>query len=330
MARIYDIKNKTYHFAGRVNALRKADGAAQLKALGCEAATEASADMIIQGEGGEKKLERVRARGTRVISQQEIMQGLADGGLVELQASDINQIIGELRSLQARTELSDSDRWLLCADLLDRCDEEQLSPVIAYVKDAFVPSVTRKQRWEPTQTRHRLVQGVRQSWPLGCPKKELFVAPPAWVTEMADGTYSPKHELVHALNLDHLLRTVTQLHNVLHNPHLTHVHFLNLGRDSIDPRSMLNKLDACPALKHVEELWLYDFKKSLPDMLSNNAHALKHVRTIVFHGCMLRYNEQVHYCQLDEDEGIEVIEKIQALPCFSKTPHIEFQSIKGR
>jgi BRCT domain type II-containing protein len=62
MARIYDIKGKTYHFAGRVNALRKADGIAQLDALGCRAVTEASADMIIKGEGGEKKLERVNAR----------------------------------------------------------------------------------------------------------------------------------------------------------------------------------------------------------------------------------------------------------------------------
>jgi hypothetical protein len=258
------------------------------------------------------------------------MQGLADEGLVELQASDISQIIGELRSLQARTELSDSDRWLLCVNLLDRCDQEQLSPVIAYVKDAFVPSVKREQRWEPTQTRHRLMQGVRQSWPLGCPKKELFVAPPAWIKEMADGTYSPKHELVYALNLDHLLRNVTQLHNVLHNPHLTHVHFLNFGRDSIDPKSMLDKLDECPALNHLEELWLYDFKKSLPGVLKRNKTALQQVRTIVFHGCLLRYYDEVHYCQLDEQEGLEVIAQLKALPSFTKKPDIKFKSIKGR
>jgi hypothetical protein len=331
MARTFDLSNKTYHVAGRAAAIKDEDNQELLAVLGCAPTTLVRADVVIAGSGGKKKIEQARERGVTVITEGEALAALDDDGHVTLASSDITQIIGELRSLFAREDLSDSDRWLLCAGTLDRCDVDQVAPVLEYVRSAFVRAVDARQTWAPQNTKHRLMNDVNSKWVLGNPRDELFVAPPGWVLEMAAGDYHPKHALVRALNLDHQLFERDGLEAVLADPYLEGVHFLNFGRHTIHPGRLLGALDRFEGLA-LREIWLYDFRSELPGRLAKNARALRGVRKLVFHGCQMLYMEEYHYGsqRLSEADGDELVTRIEGLDVFDAPPRVEFRRIGNR
>ncbi len=329
MSTTFTIKNKSYHCVGRVSTIRKDENVARLEELGCASTTLVQADFVIAGTGGKKKLELARDRGTRVITQDEALEALDHEGVVELKSSDISQIIGELRSLLARPHLSDSDRWLMCASILDQCDVEQIQPVLEYVRSAFMRAVDANQTWAPRNAKHRLMNGVNSKWEQGNPGQELFVAPPAWILEMAAGEYHPKHALVRALNLDHQRLTARKLRALLGNPHLEGIHFLNFGRRAFDPGEILGELDAYEGLE-LREIWLYDFREALLKHLPRNKTALRKVHTIVFHGCLMRYQDEDHYGSMGDGDGRRVISEIERMSAFDERPKVVFQAIGNR
>ena len=331
MARTFDISNKTYHVAGRAADIKREENRELLEVLGCAPTTLLRADVVIVGSGGKKKVEQARERGIPVITEDEALAALDDDGRVTLASSDITQIIGELRSLFAREDLSDSDRWLLCAGTLDRCDVEQVAPVIEYVRSAFVRAVDARQTWAPKNTKHRLMNDVNSKWVLGNPRDELFVAPPGWILEMAAGDYHPKHALVRALNLDHQRFGRDWLRVLLGDPYLEGVHFLNFGRNTLHPGPVLGELDGFEGLA-LEEVWLYDFRRELPGQLARNAGALRGVRKLVFHGCRMLYMDEYHYGgeRIGEAEGDALIARVRGLSVFDAPPQIEFRRIGNR
>lgn len=324
------LKDMSYHVIGRSSLLREADAEIRFALLECYAATLVKSDFVILGEKpSEKKLDKARQRGILVISQAEALEALENDGVVELASSDISAIIGEVRSLFARDGESDSDKWLGCAEILDRCDPEQLEPVLEYVESVLERQLDAKARWTPTRPKHRLMEGVNSKWLLGNARDELFVAPPAWVHEMSAGSYSLKHRLVRALNLDHFNLTQRQLRKLLKNPHLRGVRFLNFGRRCRFPESILEELDEFPGLA-LEELWLYHFKDTITGLLITNKTALQRVRTIAFHGCLLHYNDADHFGSLSAEEGAQVIQDLKDAECFGSAPEIKFESVSGR
>ena len=330
MARTFTLKGKTYHCAGRVSELRKDEHIERLEALRCSPMTLLKADVVIAGTGGKKKIDQARERGIPVISQEEALIALGDKkGVVALASSDITQIIGELRSLFARKNISGSDLWLLCAGILGRCDVEQFAPVLEYARTAFVRAVNTKQTWRPRNTKHRLMNEVNSKWVQGNPGNELFVAPPGWLLEMAAGDYHPKHSLVRAINLDHHRFTTRKLKALLSNPYLKGIHFLNFGRRARDPGEILGELDTFEGLD-LREIWLYEFNDKLSGRLAMNETALRKVHTLVFHGCKMHYMDEDHYGSLSEALGLEVVADIKELKAFDEQPQVLFRRIGNR
>ena len=324
------LKNMSYHVIGRAASLRSANAEELLAGLGCSPTTLVKSDFVIIGDKpSEKKLGVARERGILIVSSAEVIEAVENKGKVELASSDISSIIGELRSLFARDSESDSDRWLGCADILDLCDPEQLEPVLEYVESVLGRQLDTNARWQPTKPKHRLMEGVNSKWHLGNPRDELRVAPPGWVSEMSAGSYSPKHRLVRALNLDHFNLTQRKLRKLLKNPPLNGVRFLNFGRKCRFPDAILKELDEFPGLA-LEELWLYHFKQTLPGLFGANQKALEGVRKITFHGCLLHYYDEDHYGSLSAPQGEEVMDQIRALGVFAPELEFAFESVGGR
>ena len=332
MLRFY-LKDQNFAMSGNVRKL-DADTLATLKTMGGRHTNLHYAHYFIAGTNPGKIAIEARAKGLPIFSVEQVVKG-AKFGYIDYREEEekpieedagMSELIGVARSLFAEPDLDASRLWTGVMEIVDRCDPEELPPLLHYLSSAIARTQIRLDKpWKPSP-RHPLLSKVSTKWSLGCTKRDVRVAPPAWIFEMTrqDPAYHPKHGLVRALNLDLIGGHDEQLHKIFSNPHLDTIVSLNMGRHVVYSHDLLGKLDQYPALHHVEELWLYRFDTSLLAALAQNLQALKHVRTINFFGCKLRYQNQIHYGDLSEEQGDRLVEQIKELNSFAKPPRIDF------
>lgn len=332
MLRFY-LKDQCFALAGNVRKLTP-DTLNSLRAIGGRHTNLHHAHYFIAGTNPGKAAIEARALGLPVFSVDQVIKGAKFGYIDYLEEDEkvieedagMGELIGAARSLLADPALDASSLWTGVMEIVERCESEELPPLLHYLSEAIDRTNVRLDKpWKPSP-KHPLLNKVSKKWALGCTKRDVRVAPPAWIFEMTrqEPAYHPKHELVRVLNLDLVGGQDEQLHKIFSNPHLKNIVSLNMGRHVYYTHELLGELDRYPALHHIEELWLYRFDQSLLNALATNLKALRNLRAITFFGCKLRYHDQIHYGDLDEEQGERLIAQIQQLNCFTKPPHIDF------
>ena len=334
MLRFY-LKDQCFASAGNVRKL-DADTLARIRAIGGRHTNLRHAHYFIAGINPGKAAITARARGLPVFSVEQVIEGAKFGYIdyregeeeevASREEASMGELIGVARGLLATPELDASSLWTGVMEIVERCEPEELPPLLHYLSDALERTRVRLDvAWKPSP-RHPLLSKVSSKWASGCSKLDVRVAPPAWIFEMTrqDPAYHPKHGLCRVLNLDLVGGHDEQLQKIFGNPHLDRIVALNMGRHVDYSHELLGDLDRFPALHHIRTLWLYRFDHALLTALANNREALRNVREILFFGCRLRYHDEIHYHDLTEEQGERLVAQIKLLDCFAKPPRIDF------
>lgn len=246
----------------------------------------ARADCFIAGSHARGKLDRARARGLIIIDEDQL-QELVEHGELELDDSptiardfDFGRAISELRS--ALDGPPTSGVWTDILEIFERCEPDRLEHLVAYAEpflnrwDALsLPA------WEPPRE-HDLLEHETPEWRACLPTSELRVAPPGWLLEMAHASYSPKHSIVRALNLEGMRINSTIGQRILENPHLQKITWLNLGGRNKFTKTFYAKLRKQELARSITELWLYTYDDMLHDGLSGDEHCFDSLELIRF------------------------------------------------
>ncbi len=190
--------------APNAEALRRAiiDAGGQVtKGLG------ATTTALVMGEGWNTKVDQALMRGLPVLTEQELNQ-LLRGESIErapqaAPSGSLHALIGELRG--ALDGPPDGPTWDAIVAQLDRCEPEQLEPLVDYLEPIL-------ERWPRSPDARVGLQGLGDApapdevrrWLDTAPWGELRVAPLAWVAQLVQGQDSPKLRLVRALHLEAL------------------------------------------------------------------------------------------------------------------------------
>jgi hypothetical protein len=110
--------------------------------------------------------------------------------------------------------------------------------------------------WAVT-SQHPITHGAPPAWAKVCFADELRVAPPAWMFELAQGRYHPKHAIIRALILEGMNLNGKLGAAIFASPHMRAVRRVNLGAKALPP-SFYKALRTSEVMRSVEELWFYD------------------------------------------------------------------------
>ncbi len=122
------------------------------------------------------------------------------------------------------------------------------------------------------------MEGARFDWGRHTPSGELRVAPPSWVTEMANGHDSPKYRLIRALNLHGTKLSGTQARKLLEREHLTNLHILNLSGLKLNV-SFWRAFRTMESVRHLHTLTFGRDQKGISHGFSGD-HILEDLRRI--------------------------------------------------
>lgn len=246
----------------------------------------ARADCFIAGSHARGKLDRARARGLIIIDEDQL-QELVELGEIEIDDSptidqdfDFGRAVSELRS--ALDGPPTSGAWTDILEIFERCDPARVEHLVAYAK----PFLDRWDTlalppWDPPRE-HDLMEHETPEWRACLPTDELRVAPPGWLLEMARESYSPKHSIVRALNLEGMRINSTIGQRILDNPHLQQITWLNLGGRNKFTKTFYSRLRQRELVRSITELWLYTYDDMLRDGFSAPEHHFDSLQTIRF------------------------------------------------
>lgn len=282
------LKNTFYMFVGRFPKQTSHELAERFNTLGGKEAwgLQYTEFIISSGKQAGNKESRARARGIPVLTYEQAVQ-LADEGYIDLEegaiAQDLNldEVIAELRGIFG--EAPSSKGWTRCLELVERCDAEQSEPVLHYIEGHIAAWANAARiAWRPPHT-HPLLMGVLETWPNACFPDELRVAPPAWVQEMAQKKYAPKHALIRALNLDDLGLNTVLLNRIFKNPYLTQLTHLNMGLGIYPTPRFYETFSKHKSLQSLEVLWLHCVREDECRGLLDNPRPLPHIKHVTLY-----------------------------------------------
>ncbi len=258
-----ELEGSSYYFVGR---FRGDSGHELMNAFDREGAEDAcgfqSATFVVSsGVQVGTKESKARARGIPVLTFEQARK-LLEKGFIDYQDEailedlDLDAVIAELRGIFASAPTSEG--WTRCLELIERCHDEQLDPVLHHI-EAHLPrwATSSPVAWRPSHT-HPLLLGASKEWPDRCFEDELRVAPPAWIQEMTRKNYHPRHRIIRGLQLDNLGLNTMLLGRILKNPYLTHITHLDLGKRNRLTRKFYASFSRFGSLAHLQKLWLHE------------------------------------------------------------------------
>ena len=278
-------KGSRYRTGGRLSDFYQLDR--KLEQWGAEdvSSMTTTPDFVLLGPGCGSKESKALAAGLPILYTSQLLEAL-EKGYFDYETTfieedlDLDHTIAELRGLFAEEPSSKS--WTTCLELIERCPDDQIEPILHYVSQGIArwPEEQRALPWEP-DTKHALLKGVHSLWQRSCPPHELCVAPPIWMYELLskEVVRHDKFKLVRALNCESMRLNQYSFKRLLTHPDLEHVKIINLGsRNNCSP-SFLEKLADFEVARKAEEIWFFG-GHDLADSLSKNKHRFDHLEVV--------------------------------------------------
>jgi hypothetical protein len=238
--------------------------------------------LMVSGNLHSDKALKARGRGIPIIDVAQLEVLLTDGVLeLEGEAAPVvalDESVAELRAVFDGEPTP--ERWARCLEIFEACDEERVEDLLAYAQ----PLISRWDKvkmgaWAVT-SQHPITAGAPPAWAKVRFADELRVAPPAWIFELAQGRYHPKHAIIRALILEGMNLNGKLGAAIFASPHMRAVRRVNLGAKELPP-SFYKALRTSEVMRTVEELWVYDVREVYQEAWTPADHtfdALKRLR----------------------------------------------------
>ena len=223
--------------------------------------------------------------------------------------ASFDDLIGDLRSLF--NGKATSEKWTSLLHMFDRCLEHEVDKLAEYsLAQLEVWSAHDMPGWSIKKQDYLVHHIELGPWLKALPENQLYVAPPRWIMDMAQGKYHPKHQVVRVLNLHRMNIDWPIMQTILANPYLCNITHLNLG-DNVSlcaNRAFYEALSTHPLMENLKELTIYALTSSF-------IRAIRVLRRCAPFESLETLN--IHY-QPAALDWTQILGEIQAYPCFER------------
>lgn len=214
--------------------------------------------------------------GVIVLSPQQLLNMLngQDVHAPQTSTTSLDELFGFVRAMLQEAHV-DEDLWYGLLKKLDRCDEDRLAALTAYIDDhtgrwnealmhghvghVIFPKELKKDHLAHKLTEHRDEGGV---------PGELRVAPLRWFAEMAKGHSSPKYRIIRAIDLKTTTLAASAQLKMITLPELSQVHTLVMNARRAPTKGLIKALWAGDSLSDLKRLHVIKLKPAHVEQLA--------------------------------------------------------------